>query len=124
MEGVGLVSCDVSLVGGACVCVKVDLACTHMFIMRSTDAQGLVEVNSCVILDPVGSNQSLSCPMAIHSFKSCALPSSFLFHYGLFIVFPLEKKMAIRSSILAWRIPWTEEPGGLQSMALQRVRHD
>ena len=37
---------------------------------------------------------------------------------------PLEKEMAIDSSILAWKIPWTEEPGGLQSMGLQRVRHD
>ena len=32
--------------------------------------------------------------------------------------------MATQSSILAWRIPWTEEPGGLQSMGSQRVRHD
>jgi len=37
---------------------------------------------------------------------------------------PLEKEMAIHSSILAWRIPWTEKPGGLQSMGSQRVRHD
>ena len=37
---------------------------------------------------------------------------------------PLEKGMSIHSSILTWRIPWTEEPGGLQSMGLQRVRHD
>ena len=37
---------------------------------------------------------------------------------------PLEKEMATHSSILAWRIPCTEEPGGLHSMALQRVRHD
>ena len=36
---------------------------------------------------------------------------------------PLEKIMATHSSILAWRIPWTEEPGDLQSVALQRVRH-
>ena len=36
---------------------------------------------------------------------------------------PLEKGMATHYSILAWRIPWTEEPGGLQSMGLQRVRH-
>ena len=36
----------------------------------------------------------------------------------------LEKGTAILSSILSWRIPWTEEPGGLQSMGLQRVRHD
>ena len=37
---------------------------------------------------------------------------------------PWEKGMAIHSSILAWRIPWTEEPGRLQSMELQRVGHD
>ena len=37
---------------------------------------------------------------------------------------PLEKEMAAHSSILAWRILWTEEPGGLQSVGSQRVRHD
>ena len=37
---------------------------------------------------------------------------------------PLEKGMATHSTILAWRIPWTEEPGGLQPTRLQRVRHD
>ena len=37
---------------------------------------------------------------------------------------PLEKGMATHSSILAWRIPWTEEPGRLQSMSCQRVRHE
>ena len=37
---------------------------------------------------------------------------------------PLEESMATHSSILAWRIPWTEEPGGLQSMGSQRVRYD
>ena len=37
---------------------------------------------------------------------------------------PLEKGMATHSSVLAWRIPWTEKPGGLQSMGLQRVGHD
>ena len=37
---------------------------------------------------------------------------------------PLEKEMATHSSILVWEIPWTEEPGGLQSMGSQRVRHD
>ena len=36
----------------------------------------------------------------------------------------LEKEMATHSSILAWRIPWTEETGGLLPMGLQRVRHD
>ena len=37
---------------------------------------------------------------------------------------PLEKEMAIHSSILAWRISWTEGPGGLQSMGSQRVGYD
>ena len=36
----------------------------------------------------------------------------------------LEEDMAAHSNILAWRIPWTEEPGGLQSMGLQKVEHD
>ena len=37
---------------------------------------------------------------------------------------PLEKEVATYSSTLAWKIPWMEEPGKLQSMGLQRVRHD
>ena len=37
---------------------------------------------------------------------------------------PLEKEMALYSRTLAWKIPWTEEPGGLQSVGPQRVRHD
>ena len=37
---------------------------------------------------------------------------------------PLEKGMATYSSIITWRIPWTEEPGGLQSMGSQRVGHN
>ena len=37
---------------------------------------------------------------------------------------PLEKEMATHSSVLSWEIPWTEEPGRLQSMGLQRIRHN
>ena len=37
---------------------------------------------------------------------------------------PLEKRMATHTNILAWKIPWTEEPGGLQTMRSQRVGHD
>ena len=37
---------------------------------------------------------------------------------------PLEKEMATHSSILAWKIPWMEEPGRLQSMGLRRLRHN
>ena len=44
---------------------------------------------------------------------------TFTFHFHA-----LEKEMATHSSILAWTVPWTEEPGRLQSMGLQRVRHD
>jgi len=38
--------------------------------------------------------------------------------------YPLEKEMAIHSSTIAWKIPWTEEPGRLQSMGSKRVKHD
>ena len=37
---------------------------------------------------------------------------------------PLEKGVVTHSSILAWKIPWAEKPGGVQTMGLQRVRHD
>ena len=37
---------------------------------------------------------------------------------------PMEESLAAHPSILAWRIPWAEEPGGLQSVGLQRVEHD
>ena len=39
-------------------------------------------------------------------------------------LYPLQKAMAAHSSVLAWKIPWVEEPGRLQSMGLQGVRHD
>ena len=38
--------------------------------------------------------------------------------------YPLEKEMATHSSILTWKVPWTQEPGGLQSMGVTRVRHN
>ena len=40
------------------------------------------------------------------------------------VPFTLEEEMATHSSVLAWEIPWTEEPGRLQSIGLQRVEHD
>ena len=49
---------------------------------------------------------------------------SFLLLIWSLIYFSMEKAMAPYSSTLAWKIPWTEEPGGLQSMGLLRVRHD
>ena len=47
-----------------------------------------------------------------------------LYLKGMFSDFPLEKEMATHFSTLAWKIPWMEEPHRLQSMGLQRVRHD
>ena len=49
--------------------------------------------------------------------------NSFL-HFFVIVEAPLEEEMATHSSILAWGGPWTEEPGGLQSVGSQRVRHD
>ena len=59
-------------------------------------------------------------PPVITSFK----PIVQLHNQGIGWEAPLEKGMALHSSILAWRIPWTEEPGGLQSMGSPRVGHD
>ena len=59
---------------------------------------------------------------AVHGFATSRTRLSdftFTFHFHA-----LEKEIAIHSSILAWKISWSEEPGGLQSMGLQRVRHD
>ena len=46
------------------------------------------------------------------------------FRFNLGLEDPLEEGMATHSSVLAWRLPWTEEPGGLQSMGSQRAGHD
>ena len=71
---------------------------------------------SCIILLSVSMMSSKLIQVVvcirIHSFFSKQFPSY------------VEKEMATHSSTLAWRIPWTEEPGGLQSMGLQRVRQD
>ena len=59
---------------------------------------------------------------AVHGVaKSQTRPSDFTFHFSLHA---LEKEMATHSSVLAWRIPGTGEPGGLPSMGSQRVGHD
>ena len=56
--------------------------------------------------------------------RSCGLPWWLSGKESLGQEDPLEKEMAIHSRILAMEIPWTEEPGGIQSMGSQRVRHD
>ena len=56
--------------------------------------------------------------------RALSLTLGSMWFYVSFISYPLEKEMAARSSTLAWKIPWTEEAGGLQSMGPQRVGHD
>ena len=59
---------------------------------------------------------------AVHGVtKSQTRLSDFTFTFPFYA---LEKEMATHSSVLAWKIPWMEEPGGLQSTGLLRVRHD
>ena len=55
---------------------------------------------------------------------NCVILNTFLNPSLGFLIFKMEKEMATHSSSLAWRIPWTKEPGGLQSTGSQRVRHD
>ena len=56
----------------------------------------------------------------VHGVGYCATS----FHFGLLYGFGKEEEMATHSSSLAWKIPWTEEPGKLQSMGSRRVAHD
>ena len=60
--------------------------------------------------------------MVPHAFANAM--STILYQLYIIIAMPSEKAMAPHSSTLAWKIPWTEEPGRLQSMGSLRVRHD
>ena len=73
-------------------------------------------------LDLLAVQEILKSLLKHHSSKASILQSSAFFLVQL--SHPLEKAMAPHSSTLAWKIPWIEEPGGLQSMGSQRVRHD
>src|SRR5574337_489913 len=64
-----------------------------------------------------------SCFSSCSVVKKIHLPMQEMWVQSLDWEDPLEKEMATRSSILAWEIPWTQEPGGLQSTGLQKVRH-
>ena len=71
-----------------------------------------------------GCDSSVCCPEVRWG---CRAPERNLYNYTGFPgarVIKTEKAMAPHSSTLAWKIPWTEEPGGLQSMGSQRVGHD
>ena len=76
---------------------------------------------------PAGYSQSLECLIsALHpdSFWGCWTSAAAAAHDLTLVEVDMEKEMATHSSILAWRIPWTEEPGGLLSMGSHRVGHD
>ena len=75
---------------------------------------------------PAPGSRLLSCTTVIFKAPCCQIKhiffiSMFAFRYYLYVT---EKEMATSSSILAWKIPWMEEPGGLQSTGSQRVGHD
>ena len=62
--------------------------------------------------------------MGVGLVRSLQPPDILWIHWRVYWEDPLEKNMATHSSILAWKISWTEEPGGLQFMRSQRVGHD
>ena len=62
--------------------------------------------------------------MTINLSKMLFLPNLKIYSICYVLIYEMEKEMATHSSILAWRIPGTEEPGGLPSMGSHRVRHD
>ena len=62
--------------------------------------------------------------LSMNGASGIRLPVQEMWVWSLGLKDPQKEGMATHSSILAWRIPWTEEPGGLQSMGLQRVGHD
>ena len=92
------------------------LAAVHGFTKSWTQLSDWTELNWCYLLKDFLSTHGLNilwisyCPSYWYIFPPL----------GMFIF----NEMTTHSSILAWRIPWTEEPGGLQSTALQRVEHD
>ena len=82
-----------------------------------------------VMLSPCGFEESLHGPHGWKGLPGGSVVRSLLPMQETWVRFlgqedPLEKKMATYSSILAWEIPWIDKPDGLQSLRLQRVRHD
>ena len=105
--------------------------CNFMFLYVYTPEA----ITSFKIMNICNTLESSSCPFVIcflshlsisglpdGSDDQCTMPETGVLSLGWEDI--LEKGMATQSSILAWRIPWTEEPGGIQSMRLQRVRHN
>ena len=94
------------------------LVTTHLTLLRPMNFGSSLRI----IRNPSAVHTRLTCtetnnPLGLGTIKIHSL-------IWLFVMFSLEKAMAPHSSTLAWKIPWTEEPGGLQSMGSLRVRHD
>ena len=95
---------------------------TTNLIHQITDFQGTCDPCCyCVLLLRPSPRQAWASQVAQRVKKLPAMPETWVQSLGQ--EDPLEEEMATHSSILAWRIPWTGEPGGLQSMGSQRVRH-
>ena len=87
-------------------------------LVYSDKGWGLAEWSDCL---KSRSSVSVSPPLGS---PGCRLPTQETVVLSLGQEDSLEKEMATHSTILAWKIPWTEEPGGLPSIESQRVRHD
>ena len=109
--------------------ITLDGDCSHEIKRRL-----LLERKVMINLDSILKSRDITLPAKVHLVKAMAsLVAQRLKHLpplwetwvrSLGREDPLEKEMVAHSSILAWRIPWTEEPGRLQSTGSQRVRHD
>ena len=135
------VSC-VKLVVGLCFSIQPDKFCLLIRIFRALTFNiisgtfgfvcHLFHLFSVVIYFSLSLSLSVCVSLSfLLSFSSCLsiYPFSAFFSddwrfFSVLFWFLLEKEMATHSSVLAWRIPWTEEPGGLQSMGSQRVGYD
>ena len=96
--------------------LKMELYHQHNKFILNIDLQ-------VILTDIIQMYNVLSCPLKDLNIKSMpAMQETWVPSLGW--ENPLEKSMATHSNILAWRISWAEEPGGLQSMGLQRVGYD
>ena len=107
-----------------CICLGLLLRCSKS-LRLTFQAMGVLQCRvccGCLTLPGAHLRTPVFTPLIVfHAFYPASHCSVFIKQYGQNY---LEKGMAIHSSILAWRIPWTEELGGLQSVGSQRVVHN
>ena len=90
-------------------------------VVNEAEADVFLEL-SCLFYDPTGVGNLISIPLPF--LNPACTSGSFQFKYYWHLAWRTEKAMAPHSSTLAWKIPWTEEPGRLQSIGSLRVRND